>query len=358
MVWDAETEREPARLGGSVRNRLTLTQRELAIVTLLGSKLCVAEIAELLRISSHTVANHKRSIYAKFGVGNRSHAVSMAISMGLFDESTVAAQPGGAPARGAAGTAVRPVDAARNPVVGQRDPAGTEWAPAGRRASGPDPSALVVIWGPDGGCVEQVMLTLIHAGLAFVRLHVPRAPAGEHWLGWQRGALTTLLIDPSGEDWDVAAMLGGATVVVHSTPDFRATVDATLHGANAMVFQNDVPFDLRPVLRLVSHGYRIASHSHVDHLSRYAKAHLVESEPKAPVLTGRERDILASIARGHTVRQTARMLGISAKTVENIQGRLFCKLGTHTRSDTLTTAYRLGLLQPAADEPGGQAATG
>jgi DNA-binding CsgD family transcriptional regulator len=102
------------------------------------------------------------------------------------------------------------------------------------------------------------------------------------------------------------------------------------------------------VLTLVADGYRIAGRTHVDHLTEYARALIAAPEPDAPTLTARERDILSSIALGHTVRQTARVLGISAKTVENIQARLFCKLGTHTRSDTLTMAYRLGLLAPVS----------
>lgn len=61
-------------------------------------------------------------------------------------------------------------------------------------------------------------------------------------------------------------------------------------------------------------------------------------------LTGREQQILSHIARGHTTRQTARALGVAAKTVENTQARLYRKLGTHNRGETLAVAYRLGLV--------------
>ena len=67
-----------------------------------------------------------------------------------------------------------------------------------------------------------------------------------------------------------------------------------------------------------------------------------------PVLTSRERDILQSIANGHTVRLTARGLGIAEKTVENIQSRLFRKLGAHNRSGALAAAHALGLLEPVS----------
>jgi DNA-binding NarL/FixJ family response regulator len=68
---------------------------------------------------------------------------------------------------------------------------------------------------------------------------------------------------------------------------------------------------------------------------------------RAELLTPREKDILRSIARGDTVRQTARALTIAEKTVENTQARLFLKLGTHSRAGAVAIAYRLGLLDVA-----------
>lgn len=62
-------------------------------------------------------------------------------------------------------------------------------------------------------------------------------------------------------------------------------------------------------------------------------------------LTSREQQILRHIALGHTTRQTARALGVAAKTVENTQARLYRKLGTHNRGETLAVAYRLGLVE-------------
>lgn len=61
-------------------------------------------------------------------------------------------------------------------------------------------------------------------------------------------------------------------------------------------------------------------------------------------LTTREEQILQHMAQGHTTRQIARALGVAVKTVENTQARLYRKLGTHSRSETLAVAYRLGLL--------------
>ncbi len=70
-----------------------------------------------------------------------------------------------------------------------------------------------------------------------------------------------------------------------------------------------------------------------------------------PELTSRESDILSSMAQGHSIRQTARALGIAPKTVENVQTRLFRKLGVRNRSGALAVANAFGLLPPGALRP-------
>jgi DNA-binding CsgD family transcriptional regulator len=62
-------------------------------------------------------------------------------------------------------------------------------------------------------------------------------------------------------------------------------------------------------------------------------------------LTRREQEIIASIGRGHSAKQTARLLGISVRTVENLQSSLFRKLGVHSKAAALAAAQDLGLLE-------------
>ncbi|SMD21040.1 DNA-binding response regulator, NarL/FixJ family, contains REC and HTH domains [Kibdelosporangium aridum] len=61
-------------------------------------------------------------------------------------------------------------------------------------------------------------------------------------------------------------------------------------------------------------------------------------------LTKRERDILDSIARGESVRQTAQALGIAIKTVQSEQRQLFSKLSARNRPQALTNARGYGLV--------------
>ncbi len=289
---------------------LALSERELEIVSLLGAGHTVPEIATQLEISPHTVENHKRRIYVKLGVGNQIHAVSRATSLGLL-EPDPASQPPRRPR----------IEPGRPPLVTVRAPAGT--------------------------CLDDATTVLVEAGLPFVFTATAQLDDREHWFLWHRGPRPVLLIDPRPDDWVFAEALDGPAVVVWSIqPDLADVVDALLRGVRGLVRSADVPTELAPVISLVSHGYVALPAMHFDELAQTLVGRLEERPGGVPELTARERDILDSIACGHTVRQTARTLGIAAKTVENTQARLFRKLGAHNRSAALTIAYRLGLVAP------------
>jgi two-component system nitrate/nitrite response regulator NarL len=64
----------------------------------------------------------------------------------------------------------------------------------------------------------------------------------------------------------------------------------------------------------------------------------------APVLTRREREILALMADGFGNKQIAARLGISTNTVKTHLELLFDKLDVATRTEAVTAAARMGLL--------------
>jgi DNA-binding NarL/FixJ family response regulator len=68
-------------------------------------------------------------------------------------------------------------------------------------------------------------------------------------------------------------------------------------------------------------------------------------------LTPREQEIVVSIGRGHSSKQTARLLGISVRTVENLQSNLFRKLGVHNKAAALAMSHKLGLLTETPGSP-------
>jgi DNA-binding NarL/FixJ family response regulator len=301
-----------------VHDGFALTERELEVVSLLGAGHSVPQMAQLMRISPRTVENHKRRIYVKLGVGNQIRAVSQATSMGLIGSG--------------------PGDLAR-PRAG---------------AEAPRAPFVVVCAGP-GGELDLVAAALAGAGVPFVH-----ADPGTDWPGLDGGPGAALpepsavvLIDPGPNEWKVVDAVGAPSLLVlFHQPDLSELADALLRGVRSLVRGEDVGADLPALVGLVAHGYFAMPTEHLDELVRWLG--LPGERPAVPELTTREADILASIARGHTVRQTARSLGIAVKTVENTQARLFRKLGAHNRSGALTIAYRMGLVDPAdsdAEEP-------
>lgn len=146
----------------------------------------------------------------------------------------------------------------------------------------------------------------------------------------------TVLVDPE-PDWPTRPATGGVRIVVTTRySDQRQVADALAVGATLVpAAQLD---ELLPIA-----------------LSAAARGHVLVEGTRAPgqdpvwarwrlALTPRERDILTSISAGHTTKQTARRLGISARTVENLQGSLYRKLRVHNRSAALAAAHDLDLL--------------
>jgi DNA-binding NarL/FixJ family response regulator len=63
-------------------------------------------------------------------------------------------------------------------------------------------------------------------------------------------------------------------------------------------------------------------------------------------LSPRERQVLQLIAEGNTTKQIARLLGVSAKTVESHRTKLMQKLDIHEIAGLARYAIRCGLVQP------------
>ena len=66
--------------------------------------------------------------------------------------------------------------------------------------------------------------------------------------------------------------------------------------------------------------------------------------PDGAALTDREVEVASSLAAGRNVAQTARRMGITARTVENHKRRLYAKLGVGNASHAVSRATMLGLI--------------
>ena len=302
-----------------------LTQREMMIVFLMSAGHTASEIAKLLELRPRTVENRKRSIYEKLGVGNQSHAVAKAIWLGLL-------QPGPPPSL-----------PRRGPVPQQQ-------------ASEQGRPLLAVLVGPASKSRDEIAQLLISERVPLVVVIRREELIRDHWVWWQRGPIVVVLVDPEPEDWPATIALGAPSVLIRTNdvPEQLAIADAVARQASGVVAKVDIATGLAATLNAVAQGLMVMSWGYAGVLLKRTPT----SSTALPELTAREYDILGSIARGHTIRQTARALGIAAKTVENTQARLFRKLGVRNRMEALTTADALGLIDrtifPVDETPAGE----
>lgn len=215
---------------------------------------------------------------------------------------------------------------------------------------------LAVLLGPATKSRDEVAHLLVAERVPLVVVMQREELIRDHWVWWQRGAVVVVLVDPEPEDWSVTIALGAPTVLIRNrdVPEQLAIADALARQASGVVAMSDVTTGLTPTLNAVAQGLMVMSWRYAGVLLKWAPT----PSPTMPKLTAREYDILGSIACGHTIRQTARSLGIAAKTVENTQARLFRKLGVRNRMEALTAADALGLIDramvPTGEVPSGR----
>jgi len=295
----------------------SLTDREVEIVVLTASGHSVGEMATLLRISPLTVENLKRRVFAKLDVSSSAHAVSRAASLGLLD-------------------------------------CGAGPAPSTRACSSGDSTVLTVVSGQDGSAITRMAAVLISARLPFVLVRTPGPVAETDWARWHRGPVVAALVDPGQQDWDLVAELGIPAILLHNRPvDPPEVAEALASGACALLPTSRIDDHFLSVLLMVSQGYLVVGSDPMRPLIGAMRARWedgVAGRQELPELTARESDILRGLAQGYSIRQTARVLGIAPKTVENVQTRLFRKLGVRNRSGAFAVADAFGLL-PATAPP-------
>lgn len=158
--------------------------------------------------------------------------------------------------------------------------------------------------------------------------------------------VVAVLVEPTATDWETAGAEGvPVVVVVEPGLDEERRMALILRGAEAILDRDELPSTIAPVLEVVARGGTQLTPSQSRAVAELARKAAVGEQ--SPALTGRERDIINSIAAGHSVKQTALALGISAKTVENLQSRLFRKLGVRNRAQAVAMAHARRLVSAA-----------
>jgi DNA-binding NarL/FixJ family response regulator len=145
--------------------------------------------------------------------------------------------------------------------------------------------------------------------------------------------------------------LSETKVVVLTTFDLDEYVhDALRAGASGFLLKDTLPSDLLQAVRVVAAGDALISPKITRRLiAEFAR----RPEPGNPAasaaldsLTQREREVLETIARGHSNAEIAEQLYVSHATVKTHVSRLLMKLGARDRAQLVMLAYESGIVAP------------
>lgn len=135
-------------------------------------------------------------------------------------------------------------------------------------------------------------------------------------------------------------------LTVHAEEQFF--FEALRAGAHGYVLKRSPGEELRRAIRAVAEGRTWLSPELAGSLVEdfVGRARAGEDDLALGVLTSREREVLKLVAEGHTSAEIAKLLSISAKTVQTHRAHAMEKLGLHERTGLVRYAIRTGLIEP------------
>ena len=196
-----------------------------------------------------------------------------------------------------------------------------------KRVVDDEPDLSVVAEATDGAeAVEQALDDTID--LAILDISMPRKTGlqAAHELSRRRPELRTLILSMyENEQFLFEALKAGASGYVLKSGEDNDIVDAC-----------------RAAMRGQSFLYPSAVHTLIRDFIERADQRGADFD----LLTPRELEVLKLIAEGHTSKEIAAMLVISAKTVDRHRTNMLDKLGMRDRVELTRYAIRRGLIQP------------
>ena len=145
----------------------------------------------------------------------------------------------------------------------------------------------------------------------------------------------------------LALGLGIRVLVLTALPEEQQVCDALEAGASGFVRKTAPAEELTRAIRTVAQDRLFLDEdaARLVVLQRYRKSGQVEDEKVAAErLSGRERQVLALLALGHSSKEIGVKLSVSPKTVDEYRARLKDRLGLAGRPDLVRFALRTGLL--------------
>jgi DNA-binding NarL/FixJ family response regulator len=138
-------------------------------------------------------------------------------------------------------------------------------------------------------------------------------------------------------------------VLVLTTFDLDEYVYAALRaGASGFLLKDAPPRDLLTAIRVIAAGEALLAPSVTRKLIReFARQSPAPARQTLEVLTDRESDVLALVAKGLSNAEIADELVLSLATVKTHVSRLLTKLSARDRAQLIVVAYESGFVTPA-----------
>jgi DNA-binding NarL/FixJ family response regulator len=155
--------------------------------------------------------------------------------------------------------------------------------------------------------------------------------------------------------------IGATSVLAEVAPAARVLILTTFEqddyifgalraGASGFLLKRARPEELLAAVRTIADGEALLSPSVtrrvVDRMAQQPTPELAD-KAKLDVLTPREREVLALIARGLSNREIAAALAVEESTIRTHVKRILMKLGLRDRVQAVIFAYETGLNRPA-----------
>ena len=161
-----------------------------------------------------------------------------------------------------------------------------------------------------------------------------------------------VLIDvmmPSLNGLDAAARIARAfprtrVVIVSMNADEDSVLKSLRAGAAGYVVKTADPAELELAIRAAARGERFLSSAVSQHVVAACLKRVDREQTSLERLTPRQREVLQLIAEGHTTKEIAARLDISAKTAESYRGELMKVLEIHDVASLTRYAIRAGLV--------------
>jgi DNA-binding NarL/FixJ family response regulator len=159
------------------------------------------------------------------------------------------------------------------------------------------------------------------------------------------------MLMPGLNGLDAAARVARAcpatrVIMLSMNADEDSVLKSLRAGAVGYLVKTADPAELELAVRAAAQGKMFLSSAISQHVVAACLGRLDREQSSLERLAPRQREVLQLIAEGHSTKQIAKELGISAKTAETYRGELMKALDIHDIASLTRYAIRSGLVSP------------